>query len=158
LIHCVGRRHPEESGQVPATIESSPLSPSKGEIGGEKNNMKKWVIISGISGFIAVALGAFGAHGLKSQLTPEMLEIFKTGVFYHLIHSVVLLAIGLSNSQKFNKSAIFISIGILLFSFSLYLYSVTAIKFFTFITPFGGVSLLVGWAMVVYKGLNRRLH
>lgn len=120
--------------------------------------MKKWLIISGISGFLAVALGAFGAHGLKSQLTPEMLEIYKTGVLYHLIHSVVLLAISLSNSQKFNKSAIFFSIGILLFSFSLYLYSVTAVTFFAFITPFGGVSFLIGWALLVYEGLNRRLH
>ena len=120
--------------------------------------MRKWVIIGGISGFLAVALGAFGAHGLKQQLTPEMLEIFKTGVFYHLIHSVVLLALGLSGSEKFNKSAIFISIGILLFSFSLYLYSVTAVKFFAFVTPFGGVSFLLGWAMAVRGGMNRRLQ
>jgi uncharacterized membrane protein YgdD (TMEM256/DUF423 family) len=117
--------------------------------------MKKWVIIGGISGFLAVALGAFGAHGLKSQLTPEMLEIYKTGVFYHLIHSVVVLALGLSEKEKFNKSALFISIGILLFSFSLYLYSVTAVMLFAFITPFGGVSLLAGWALVVYAGINR---
>lgn len=116
--------------------------------------MKKWIIIGGVSGFLAVALGAFGAHGLKSQLTPDMLEIFKTGVFYHLIHSVVLLAIGLSGQEKFNKSAIFISLGILLFSFSLYIYSVTAVKFFAFITPFGGVSLLIGWVLVVYEGMR----
>ena len=116
--------------------------------------MKKWIIIGGISGFLAVALGAFGAHGLKQHLTPEMLEIYKTGVFYHLIHSVVLFAIGLSSLEKFNKSAIFFSIGILLFSFSLYLYSVTAVMIFAFITPLGGVSLLIGWAMVVYAGVK----
>jgi len=116
--------------------------------------MKKWIIIGGISGFLAVALGAFGAHGLKSYLTPEMLEIYKTGVFYHLIHSVAVLALGLSAKEKFNKSAIFISLGILLFSFSLYLYSVTAVMLFAFITPFGGVSLLIGWALVVYAGLK----
>jgi uncharacterized membrane protein YgdD (TMEM256/DUF423 family) len=119
--------------------------------------MKKWIIISGVSGFLAVALGAFGAHGLKSQFTPEMLEIYKTGVFYHLIHSVVLLALGLSGQEKFNKSALFFSIGILLFSFSLYLYSITAVTLFAVITPFGGVSLLIGWALIVYEGLNRRL-
>ena len=116
--------------------------------------MKKWVIIGGISGFLAVALGAFGAHGLKSQLSPEMLEIYKTGVFYQLIHSVVGLVLGLSAREKFNKSAIFFSIGILLFSFSLYLYSVTALMFFAYITPFGGVSLLTGWALVVYAGVK----
>jgi uncharacterized membrane protein YgdD (TMEM256/DUF423 family) len=117
--------------------------------------MKKWITIGGISGFLAVALGAFGAHGLKSQLTPEMLEIYKTGVFYHLIHSVVVLALGLSAKEKFSKSALFFSIGILLFSFSLYLYSVTALMLFAFITPFGGVSLLIGWALVVYAGLKK---
>ena len=117
--------------------------------------MKKWIIIGGVSGFLGVALGAFGAHGLKPHLSPEMLDIYKTGVLYHLIHSVVLLALSLSNFQKFNKSAIFFSIGILLFSFSLYLYSVTAVTFFAFITPFGGVSFLIGWALMVYEGLNR---
>jgi uncharacterized membrane protein YgdD (TMEM256/DUF423 family) len=117
--------------------------------------MKKWITIGGVSGFLAVALGAFGAHELKSQLSPEMLEIYKTGVFYHLIHSVVVLALGLSGQEKFNKSAIFISLGILLFSFSLYLYSVTAVLLFAFITPFGGVSLLIGWALVVYAGVKR---
>ena len=116
--------------------------------------MKKWVIIGGFSGFLAVALGAFGAHGLKSHLSPEMLEIYKTGVFYHLIHSVVVFALGLSANEKFNKSAIFFSIGILLFSFSLYLYSVTAVMLFAFITPFGGVSLLIGWALAVYAGVK----
>jgi len=119
--------------------------------------MRKWIIIGGISGFLAVALGAFGAHGLKSQLTPEMLEIFKTGVFYHLIHSVVLLSIGLSGLEKFNKPAIFISVGILLFSFSLYLYSITAVTFFAVITPFGGVSFLIGWALVVYGGMRSKI-
>jgi len=118
--------------------------------------MKKWVIIGGISGFLAVALGAFGAHGLKSQLSPEMLEIYKTGVFYHLIHSVVVLALGLSAKEKFNKSAILFLIGILLFSFSLYLYSVTSVMIFAFITPLGGVSLLIGWVLVVYAGLKGR--
>jgi uncharacterized membrane protein YgdD (TMEM256/DUF423 family) len=116
--------------------------------------MKRWVTIGGISGFLAVALGTFGAHGLKSQLTPEMLDIFETGVFYQLIHSVVVFALGLSAKEKFNKSAIFFSIGILLFSFSLYLYSVTAVMLFAFITPFGGVSLLAGWTLVVYASLK----
>ena len=84
--------------------------------------MKKWIIISGISGFLAVALGAFGAHGLKSQLTPEMLEIYKTGVFYHLIHSVVLLALGLSGQEKFNKSATLHSLGILLIQLFVFIF------------------------------------
>ena len=56
------------------------------------NDKKLWIIISAISGFTAVAIGAFGAHGLRENLTPQMLEVYKTGVLYQLIHTVVLLS------------------------------------------------------------------
>lgn len=117
-----------------------------------KNNT--WVIIGGICGFFGVALGAFGAHGLKSALTPEMLEIYKTGVFYQLIHSIAILAIGLLGNKIYSISALFFFIGILLFSGSLYLYSTTGTLFFAMITPVGGVSFLVGWAFVVIKAMK----
>jgi uncharacterized membrane protein YgdD (TMEM256/DUF423 family) len=113
-----------------------------------------WVITGGVSGFLAVALGAFGAHGMKDTLTPEMMEIFKTGVFYQLIHSVVILVIGISGNKKFYRPALMFSIGIILFSFSLYLYSVTSIKTFAMITPIGGVSFLTGWLMVIFAGIS----
>lgn len=113
-----------------------------------------WVITGGVSGFLAVALGAFGAHGLKDILSPEMMEIFKTGVFYHLIHSVVILIIGISGNKKFFRSAIMFSLGIILFSFSLYLYSVTSVKTFAMITPIGGVGFLIGWLMVIVAGIS----
>jgi uncharacterized membrane protein YgdD (TMEM256/DUF423 family) len=113
-----------------------------------------WIVTGGVSGFLAVALGAFGAHGLKDTLTPEMMEIFKTGVFYHLIHSVVILVIGLTGNKKFFSSALMFSTGIILFSFSLYLYSLTSIKTFAMITPIGGVSFLTGWLMVIFAGIS----
>ena len=115
---------------------------------------KFWVIIAGISGFLAVALGAFGAHGLSDKLSPEMLEIYKTGILYHLIHSVGILAIGLTGKVAYFKSALFFLIGILLFSFSLYLYAVTALTAFAIITPFGGLSFLAGWLWLVVKTLR----
>lgn len=118
--------------------------------------MNTWIKIGGIMGFLGVALGAFGAHGLKSAISPDMMEAFKTGVLYHLIHSVVILGIGFSKVQKqelwnqgLGKAAIFFLAGIILFSFSLYLLAVTSISAFGFITPFGGVSFLIGWAMLV---------
>ncbi len=114
----------------------------------------KWISIGGVMGFIGVALGAFGAHSLKSSLTSEMLEIYKTGVFYHLIHSVVILGIGLSGNEKFFKAAWFFLMGIILFSFSLYLLAATSVTFFGVITPFGGLSFLIGWGLVVYGGIN----
>ncbi len=105
------------------------------------------ITVAAIFGFLAVALGAFGAHGLSGALSEKMLETYKTGVLYHLIHSVVLLALALSN-YKFTKSFLFIAVGILLFSFSLYIYSIMGIKFLAMITPFGGVSLLIGWILI----------
>jgi uncharacterized membrane protein YgdD (TMEM256/DUF423 family) len=115
---------------------------------------KFWIIASGISGFLAVALGAFGAHGLKNVLSPEMLDIYKTGVTYHLIHSVVLLAISLKNDKRFNISLLFFMTGIILFSFSLYLVAVTGNTIFAFITPFGGISFLIGWFFIIIRGLK----
>lgn len=119
-------------------------------------NKKSWIITGGIFGFLGVAIGAFGAHGLKNYLTPEMAEAYKTGVLYQLIHSVVILAIGLSGDEKFRMPALFFTIGIILFSFSLYLYSVTYIPAFAIITPFGGVCFLIGWLMIVIKAVMKK--
>lgn len=113
-----------------------------------------WIIIAGIMGFLAVALGAFGAHGLESRLSPKMMDTYRTGVLYHLIHSVVILAVALLGNFKFFPSAWFFLAGIILFSFSLYAYSITGIKFLAMITPIGGVSFLVGWAMIIYYALS----
>jgi len=112
---------------------------------------KTWIISGGIFGFLGVAFGAFGAHGLKNYMTPEMIEVWKTGVLYQLIHSVVILAIGFSWDKKYKIPAIFFTIGIILFSFSLYLYAITYTIAFAIITPFGGVSFLAGWLMIVIR-------
>ena len=117
-----------------------------------KNN-NAWIITGAIFGFLGVAIGAFGAHGLKNYLTPEMAETYHTGVLYQLIHSVVILVIGFSRDDKYKISAIFFTIGIILFSFSLYLYSITYTMAFAIITPFGGVAFLAGWLMIVVKAV-----
>ena len=116
---------------------------------------KYLVLISGIMGFSAVALGAFGAHGLKDALSEHLLETYKTGVLYHLIHSVVLLAIALAGKEQFIRSFWFFLTGIILFSFSLYIYAITQITTFALITPIGGVSLLAGWLLVIIEGLKK---
>ncbi|HEY3251778.1 MAG TPA: DUF423 domain-containing protein [Ignavibacteria bacterium] len=116
--------------------------------------MKKWIITGSVSGFLAVAFGAFGAHALKSSLSPEMLDIYKTGVFYHLIHSVIITATGLSEKQEYSKSSLFFTVGILLFSGSLYLYSITGTMFFAMVTPFGGVSFLIGWLLITFTAVK----
>ena len=100
-------------------------------------------------GALGVALGAFGAHGLKAILTPEMLETYRTGIFYHLIHAVVLLALSLNTKYNFSLPFYFIFVGIILFSFSLYAYTLSGIKLFAMITPIGGVSLIIGWLLII---------
>jgi uncharacterized membrane protein YgdD (TMEM256/DUF423 family) len=119
-------------------------------------NKKVLVISSGILGILAVSLGAFGAHALKDKISAERLSIFQTGVFYHLIHAVVVLVITIAGDNRFFKSAIFMITGIVLFSFSLYIYSITQIKLFAMITPIGGVSFLGGWLMIIIEGLKTR--
>lgn len=115
----------------------------------------RFILIGGISGFIAVALGAFGAHGLKSTLTPEMMEVFKTGIFYHLIHSGIILGIGFYNNSNFYKAGWFFFAGIILFSFSLYIYSISSIKLLAMITPFGGICFLIGWLLIIISAYKQ---
>lgn len=117
---------------------------------------KIWIMISAVLGFTAVAIGAFGAHRLKGILSPEMMIIFETGIFYHLIHSVVLLILSLTNIIKTEYPSIFFLSGIILFSFSLYVYSVTGIRLFSVITPFGGVCFLIGWLWVLFGVVKKQ--
>lgn len=114
-----------------------------------------WITIGAIFGCLAVAIGAFGAHQLNTIISPEMLDIYKTGVFYHLVHAVIITAIGFNANSKFFKSALFLSIGIILFSFSLYIYSITGIKTFAMITPLGGVSFLLGWILIIIASIKK---
>ena len=115
-----------------------------------------WLGVSAVYGFLAVAFGAFGAHGLKAILTPDMLTVFETGARYQLIHSV--LMVGLSFAQVQNSKFLFslksILVGVTIFSGSLYLYTLTGIKFFAIITPLGGLGMLIGWASIAVVGFN----
>ena len=118
------------------------------------NDKKLWLIISAVSGFTAVSIGAFGAHGLRETLTPQMLEVYKTGVLYQLIHSIVLLALTLNTVIKAKGPSIFFLLGIILFSFSLYLYSTSGIRLFAMITPIGGFCFLIGWLLIIYEAIR----
>jgi len=115
------------------------------------NNKKMWIIISAVSGFTAVAIGASGAHGLREKLSAEMLEVYKTGVLYQFIHTIVLLILSLTNFIKTKIASIFFLFGIILFSFSLYIYSTSGVQFFAMITPVGGVCFLIGWFWIIVE-------
>lgn len=101
---------------------------------------------------LAVAIGAFGAHGLKSHISTEMLQVYKTGVEYHFYHALGLLLVGvlayIMPSVYLKWSAIFLSAGIILFSGSLYVLAISGIKWLGAITPLGGLSFIAGWIML----------
>ncbi len=100
--------------------------------------------------FLAIALGAFGAHALKNVLSVKYLEIFETGVRYQMYNGLGLLAIS-ALGRKLDRAKLLIFIGSLIFSGSLYLLAFTGIGIFGAITPIGGVVQLTAWALVFFS-------
>ena len=115
--------------------------------------MKLFILLGSLNALIGVALGAFGAHGLKTKVAPEMLTVWNTAVQYHLIHALGLLLIGIlyhlmPDAPLIKTSGWAILLGIVLFSGSLYALVLTGSKPLGIITPFGGVAFLVGWLLI----------
>jgi uncharacterized membrane protein YgdD (TMEM256/DUF423 family) len=109
-----------------------------------------WLVTGAALGGLAVVLGAFGAHGLKARVEPELLAVFETGVRYHMYHALALLAVGLAAAKRTGRwlSAagwLFVA-GIGVFSGSLYLMTLTGGRWLGAITPIGGVAFILGWA------------
>lgn len=114
---------------------------------------KNFLVIAALSGFLAVALGAFGAHGLKQRLTADMLAVYQTGVQYHFYHTFALLAVALlmlhmPASGTLRWSGILFVAGIVVFSGSLYVLSFSGVRWLGAITPLGGVAFLAGWLLL----------
>lgn len=105
--------------------------------------------VAGAIMFIAVALGAFGAHGLRGRVPPEMIEVWRTAVLYHMVHGLALVAVALAGAARIAwarvVAGLFIA-GILVFSGSLYLLVLSGQRWLGAITPLGGVAFLGGWA------------
>ncbi len=120
-------------------------------------------VLGAVNGFLAVALGAFGAHVLKTRLVPEQLATFHTAADYQGLHALALLATGLAcllvESRALQLAGALFVAGILLFSGSLYLLAVTGTRWLGAVTPFGGTALLVGWLLLgvgLWRGTLRR--
>lgn len=111
--------------------------------------LRGFLMLAAFFGFTGVALGAFAAHGLKSRLTAEYLAIFHTGVTYQLVHTLALLGVALLATQIPGRLVTWagasFAIGILLFSGSLYLLTLSGVSKLGIITPFGGLAFLLGW-------------
>ncbi len=114
--------------------------------------MRLWIVLGAVNAFLSVAAGAFGAHGLKARLGPDLLTIFETGARYHMYHSLGLIAIGLvaqaRPSPLLSGAGWAMLAGILLFSGSLYALALTGVRALGAITPIGGLGFLVGWALL----------
>lgn len=114
--------------------------------------MKYVAFVGAISGFLAVALGAFAAHALKHQLADDMLQIFKTATEYQMFHALALVLVGFISQQTkdysqnyLTLSAIAFILGSLFFCGSLYALALGLPKLLGFITPIGGLLFLAGW-------------
>jgi uncharacterized membrane protein YgdD (TMEM256/DUF423 family) len=114
--------------------------------------------VAGALGFSAVALGAFGAHGLRGRLTPPLLEIYRTGAFYHLLHAVAALAVALG-SDRLRRGRLILGLfaaGVVVFSGSLYALALTGAGVLGAVTPVGGLMLLAAWALVAAEAAAPR--
>jgi len=116
------------------------------------------VAVPGLFGLTGVALGAFGAHALKARLGPELIEVFRTGVFYQLVHAVALLGVaGIRDRLRAPRVTTWLfSIGIVIFSGSLYALAVSGVRLWGAVTPLGGLAFLAGWASLLLPPAPRR--
>ena len=113
---------------------------------------RTWLGIGAVNGALAVLAGAFAAHGLRAHVSAAALSLFETGARYHMYHA---LAMGLAALVPSRGAAIAFSIGILLFSGSLYGLALTGYTPLALATPVGGLLLAAGWALLAWSGFKR---
>lgn len=112
-------------------------------------------VLGSLGALLGVAAGAFGAHALRARLTPELLTVFETGVRYQLFHSLALLAVAWAAARWPGRASVaagwlFVA-GIFLFSGSLYLLTLSGLRGVGWITPFGGLAFIAGWACLAWS-------
>ncbi len=123
----------------------------------------KWLFIAALSGFFCIAFGAFAAHGLEKNLTPKALAWIETGLKYQFFHTVALMVLGTlqlylkaDTDRVINWIGSTWSLGIVLFSGSLYALALGAAKSVAWLTPIGGTLFLMGWAMLAYRSYKNK--
>jgi uncharacterized membrane protein YgdD (TMEM256/DUF423 family) len=119
-----------------------------------------WTAVGSVLMALAVVLGAFGAHGLRSRLDAYSMSVYEKAVFYHFVHALGILCIAILartnviTTSGANRAAGLLLLGIIVFSGSLYALSVTGIRTLGAITPIGGIAFIVGWLWLAYEALR----
>lgn len=122
-----------------------------------------WLGMGAISGLISVAAGAFGAHGLKARLSPELLQVFETGARYQLVHALLLCLVGALGGTLGKAGGAggllgacggLLVAGTVLFSGSLYVLALTGQRWLGAVTPLGGLCFMAAWALLAYGALR----
>jgi uncharacterized membrane protein YgdD (TMEM256/DUF423 family) len=121
---------------------------------------RTFLLLGCVCAAVAVAFGAFGAHALEGRLTPERIATWETAARYHFYHSLGLLIVGLlgmhlAESARLRWAGWSMFAGILLFSGSLYVLSVSGLSYLGAVTPFGGVAFLLGWLLLASTFIKR---
>jgi len=111
-----------------------------------------WLLIASIAGFLGVAGGAFGAHGLRGRISDAMLANFETGTRYLLVHAVALLVVGVLSSRQGAPPLTAVgwcfSVGMLIFTGTLWILALTNMRWLGAVTPVGGTALIAGWVLL----------
>lgn len=118
-------------------------------------NISKWIGIGAVFGVFAVGMGAFGAHALKERLDEYAQGIYAKAVLYQMFHTAGILVVGILltvyKDSRMGIAGVFFSLGILLFSGSLYVLAISGIRWLGMITPFGGMFFIAGWIWICYQ-------
>lgn len=126
---------------------------------------QNWLVFAGVFGFLAVALGAFAAHGLRGRVDDQRMsqrefDAFRTGAEYQMYHALALVGVQVAANRRRSMCTLIAGyafvLGILVFSGSLYAFALSGQTKFGMITPFGGVAFLVGWAALAIASLQKR--
>lgn len=115
---------------------------------------KTFLLLGSVSGFLSVALGAFGAHALKERLDAYSLGVYQTGVQYQFFHALALVAVGILLSRAddplLRTAGYAFAFGSVIFSGSLYVLALSGVRAWGAVTPFGGMGFLAGWALLAW--------
>ena len=121
--------------------------------------MNSGKVMAAALGASAVAAGAFGAHALEASITPERLAVWETAAQYHLIHASLMVALAMQPDPSAGLGrlvAVGFTLGVVLFSFSLYALVLTDISQFAMITPIGGLLLMLSWGLLAVQALKEK--